>query len=376
SQEADSLLHQDQQAPTSLFSNFVSVISGARQTASQEFTRFWETLNTSKTPNRQAPLFMASSKDSHKDTSENIYNSIIPDYNRRSCIKDAEIQTDFVSEKRKYTSEVEAESRPQKLAKRNTSPPQTLHQSITFSRKRQDFDKEQESPRKIFKSTPSSPIKHDVIKGSKSVKRLTLELEEALSPRFPAYSPSESPRSKSEITKPSSPPSQEASYQLGSALSDVVSNSPNEDEDVRLNKLTETIRLTRTRVSELMASSSSPPRPSHTLTSISQDNKLSFSPPPPPPPIPSLPSPVGNRSPFSYMNGSNLTNSPIKTLTPLRHHGSPIRPNDKHKSKMRELIQLIPNVRLRKTDTIIGPDGREKPNPFWNEIYNPKRRVL
>ncbi|KAI8061851.1 uncharacterized protein B0P05DRAFT_590594 [Gilbertella persicaria] len=356
SQEADSLLHQDQQAPTSLFSNFVSVISGARQTASQEFTRFWETLNTSKTPNRQAPLFMASSKDSHKDTSENIYNSIIPDYNRRSCIKDAEIQTDFVSEKRKYTSEVEAESRPQKLAKRNTSPPQTLHQSITFSRKRQDFDKEQESPRKIFKSTPSSPIKHDVIKGSKSVKRLTLELEEALSPRFPAYSPSESPRSKSEITKPSSPPSQEASYQLGSALSDVVSNSPNEDEDVRLNKLTETIRLTRTRVSELMASSSSPPRPSHTLTSISQDNKLSFSPPPP------------------LLLSHHYHH--LWTLTPLRHHGSPIRPNDKHKSKMRELIQLIPNVRLRKTDTIIGPDGREKPNPFWNEIYNPKRRVF
>ncbi|CEP14636.1 hypothetical protein [Parasitella parasitica] len=53
---------------------------------------------------------------------------------------------------------------------------------------------------------------------------------------------------------------------------------------------------------------------------------------------------------------------------------TPLKPNDTHKSKMKELIQMIPTVRLRKTDTLIGPDGVKRPNPFWNEIYNHGRR--
>lgn len=55
---------------------------------------------------------------------------------------------------------------------------------------------------------------------------------------------------------------------------------------------------------------------------------------------------------------------------------TPLKPSEKHKSTMRELIQLIPGVKLRKTDKILGPDGKERPNPFWNEIYNRGGRKL
>ncbi|KAI8148105.1 hypothetical protein BJV82DRAFT_575219 [Fennellomyces sp. T-0311] len=41
--------------------------------------------------------------------------------------------------------------------------------------------------------------------------------------------------------------------------------------------------------------------------------------------------------------------------------------NDIHRSSMREIVQQIPNG-------CRGADGSMKPNPFWVEIYEPKRR--
>ncbi|KAI8338574.1 hypothetical protein BC941DRAFT_423248 [Chlamydoabsidia padenii] len=41
-----------------------------------------------------------------------------------------------------------------------------------------------------------------------------------------------------------------------------------------------------------------------------------------------------------------------------------------HKKSMALIIDQIPTVKLRRTDTIRGPDGQTIPNRFWNEIYN------
>ncbi|ORZ15199.1 hypothetical protein BCR42DRAFT_416611 [Absidia repens] len=45
-----------------------------------------------------------------------------------------------------------------------------------------------------------------------------------------------------------------------------------------------------------------------------------------------------------------------------------------HRNTMDVIIQQIPQVKLRRTDTIRGPDGQLKPNPFWKEIYNNGKR--
>ncbi|EPB89398.1 hypothetical protein HMPREF1544_03767 [Mucor circinelloides 1006PhL] len=100
--------------------------------------------------------------------------------------------------------------------------------------------------------------------------------------------------------------------------------------------------------------------------------------PPPPPPPPAL---LLQSSP----SPSRASVKESSTYYPPKHTPSPylqpskgitlLKPNDQHKSKMQELIKMIPCSRLRKTDTITGPDGVSRPNPFWHEIYNHGRRI-
>ncbi|GAN04210.1 hypothetical protein MAM1_0057c03670 [Mucor ambiguus] len=99
-------------------------------------------------------------------------------------------------------------------------------------------------------------------------------------------------------------------------------------------------------------------------------------PPAPPPPPQSTSSSPSRLS--SYKEAS--------TYYPPKHTPSPylqpsngitqLKPNDQHKSKMKEVIKMIPHFNLRKADTIIGPDGVSRPNPIWLDIYDPKRRRL
>ncbi|KAI8369474.1 uncharacterized protein BYT42DRAFT_584587 [Radiomyces spectabilis] len=49
-------------------------------------------------------------------------------------------------------------------------------------------------------------------------------------------------------------------------------------------------------------------------------------------------------------------------------------PSSQHKDTMQKIVNAIPHVRLRRTDTITDPDGITRPNPFWNEIYKKSRR--
>ena len=41
---------------------------------------------------------------------------------------------------------------------------------------------------------------------------------------------------------------------------------------------------------------------------------------------------------------------------------------------MQKVVEQIPNYKLRRVDMIPSADGSLKPNPFWIEIYEPKRR--
>ncbi|KAL9546738.1 hypothetical protein MBANPS3_006515 [Mucor bainieri] len=112
--------------------------------------------------------------------------------------------------------------------------------------------------------------------------------------------------------------------------------------------------------------------------------------PPPPPPQPATLS-ASASSPSRVYSSSTTSTSPYRessTYYPPKHTPSPylqpssstgitqLKPNDQHKSKMKEVIKMIPHFNLRKADTIIGPDGVVRPNPIWLDIYDPKRRRL
>jgi hypothetical protein len=238
-----------------LISYFVNVISGARQTASQEFGRFWENLEhhhhniPTTTTTTTTPTSTSTATDSAattrsirtprssvkniNDTSrlnkgEHINGRIIPDHYRRGYIKDAEIQTENFEvsipsstvHKRKasgslssnYTYWTELE-RPLKKQARSVSPPAPSikeKESSTIGSLLENKDDSSLSPgtrevpwtyslsantspihRRYFQTRPAtaSPERRkettDVMTGSKSVRRLTHELESNFIPRSP-----------------------------------------------------------------------------------------------------------------------------------------------------------------------------------------------
>lgn len=241
-----------EQTRDSIFSNVVTVISGARQSAQEEFSRFWDQFSQSTGPVTSQTRVATSSKprnrisdiDTHgakKDSpnigSKTIHGRVVPDHHRgEEYFKDAEIQTEepFEEEKaereatfsikRKASSISEDNSntpaRPQKVPRQESSSQSTLpnsrrespiHSTPTpaqyspirtptstqYSPAKSPLSKL--SPRRSppVRSSPirSSPIRSSPIRSSpdnriqtgsaKSVRRLTFELEEAFSPRFP-----------------------------------------------------------------------------------------------------------------------------------------------------------------------------------------------
>ncbi|KAI9251440.1 hypothetical protein BDA99DRAFT_521872 [Phascolomyces articulosus] len=120
---------------------------------------------------------------------------------------------------------------------------------------------------------------------------------------------------------------------------------------------------------------------------------------PSPPPLLSTQSPIRHQRISTNSNSTTFTKptTSSSTTSPLRANQIPaggykvlpstpaVRtsrattalnkvPSDIHRSSMKEIVQQIPNVKLRRTDILEGPDGSMKPNPFWVEIYEPKRR--
>jgi hypothetical protein len=235
SSDSNALTNSSSASP-GLFSYFVNVISGARQTASQEFGRFWENLehhhqNTTSTTtgtstdavqNAYIPRYSIKNKNdtTRMSKGEQINGRIIPDHYRRGYIKDAEIQTESFDDilspspvhKRKANSSLSYNyqyNRPLKKQATSVSPsPAPLVPST-----KDIIDNKDDSPicsetkavpwdyslsantspiqQRQFQTRPAttSPerrkITSDVMTGSKSVRRLTHELESSFIPRSP-----------------------------------------------------------------------------------------------------------------------------------------------------------------------------------------------
>ena len=207
----------------SLFSNLVTVISGARQTANQEFSRFWDKFTHNNQNTDSAHTWFAKDMQRQKsfntatfgsqgdlariEAGQTIHGRLVPDKHRRvGYMRDAEIQTEhFIqgdsldglgfSVKRKASSlmedleEEKEKERPNKMMKSDTistSPAPVVH-SVTTVRSPIQSSPMRSTPQHSFSPARSSPESSNHIRtGSvKSVKRLTFELEEAFSPRFP-----------------------------------------------------------------------------------------------------------------------------------------------------------------------------------------------
>lgn len=254
-------------APPSIITYFVNVISGARQTASQEFGRFWENLehhhqhsllatdavtdtgtDTSTARNIRTPRSSSKNKSdaSRLNKGEHINGRIIPDHYRRGYIKDAEIQTErfdaatppSIVYKRKASNALSSNceykadlDRPFKKQAQSVSPPtycaSTKGKEAAMSDISPTCPSPREVPSKLSLSTHTSPIRHqhhfqtrpataspeqrrvsrDVMTGSKSVRRLTHELESSFIPRSPmspclnTKTPSSSPHQQQQQDK-------------------------------------------------------------------------------------------------------------------------------------------------------------------------------
>lgn len=225
-EEQDTTIHHEQQ-DTSFFSDLATAISGAKQTANQEFGRFWGKFVSGKpSPTHIKHSTLSRHKPTQNDISrmkarKNIQGRIIPD--NKGYMKDAEIQTDVDAipvTRRKRSPDEETLHRPAKMSRSdltpfsasNHSPPEPPRfSSQPINDVVYIFD-DNETPKALNRKplvtrpirsplirksivgsvTPvrASPERPDIVTGSsKSVKRLTFELEEALSPRFPISSP-------------------------------------------------------------------------------------------------------------------------------------------------------------------------------------------
>lgn len=302
---------------SSYFNDFVTVISGARQTANQEFNRFWEkfgfnkassnnnsytssSVQTSTTMNNNSSsrkMIRCNSREEQESSfisrnksdiarmrnGQDIYGRIIPDTNRRGYIKDADIQTDDVAKEKEeefaslpslsspplavqHQAEATTKqdtprttnkrkpspisssdgllSRPQKMLKTDATPPSSLSPlrpttTATASKAENEEIRVKQSPSSTRHFIPNSsplnlsPIKLSPIKlsperknsivtgSSKSVKRLTSELEETFSPRFPhPYLPT---------TTTAKPTPRRIFSTLGSETSSVAASERNQD---------------------------------------------------------------------------------------------------------------------------------------------------
>ncbi|KAI9023610.1 hypothetical protein CLU79DRAFT_749329 [Phycomyces nitens] len=59
----------------------------------------------------------------------------------------------------------------------------------------------------------------------------------------------------------------------------------------------------------------------------------------------------------------------VRQLNGVQAH----KPDQRHKNTMRNIVEEIPKVKLRRTEMILDTGGELKRNRFWDEIYNSKR---
>ncbi|KAG1096083.1 hypothetical protein G6F42_018431 [Rhizopus arrhizus] len=263
--------------PENIFTNIYNVIAGARESASQEFTRFWESLGHGQRPYSSSSAAIqarkikppTSLKNRQFSRNSSINGRFLPDDNVRGIVKDVEIQTDddllqqsslSIPHKRsastfeeyhipfpvkksiKKTSFSVAEPDPSSeqpafLSRRidttdNASnesqqePKEEEEVSIPHTQPVNNKGKEPSSPlrppptvslspkrrpmRKAVSLSPNRPSSsstagrftpspnRDIRTGSKSVRRLTMELESQFSPKFPSpFSPQKKQRQES-----------------------------------------------------------------------------------------------------------------------------------------------------------------------------------
>ncbi|KAI7906255.1 uncharacterized protein BX663DRAFT_499402 [Cokeromyces recurvatus] len=209
----------------------------------------------------------------------------------------------------------------------------------------------------------------DIPSPSKPVMRLALELEEAISKLSPVRQEYKSRKSIESNNDKSIPVTD--NNNKSSSDSTQKTSLTNEELDLRVEALERKVKYVKSKVMEFTNSFDNhlpSPTSSHLIKENEGNTDLGdvvrdqqkYT---PPSYHPSFLSTYENpKVPKSYSDKPQQSNN--KSLL------------DSHKHKMRQLLPLIPNVKLRKTDTILGPDGVMKPNPFWMEIYNPRRRAI
>ncbi|KAI9280730.1 hypothetical protein BY458DRAFT_487283 [Sporodiniella umbellata] len=477
---------EDQQAERSLLSNFVNVISGAKKSATVEFDKFCENIGWKAKP---TPVIVHNKHDIARiQARQSIHGRILPDEYRHIIGKDVEIQTDefppeeLESYKRRLSSSdmsvdrLSEEYRPVKMNKsRHTpvSPIKERHKSASPIKERHTehtkFSKESDTEHSVANANNSSNAaltslindyndymdiepRNSITNSSKSVKRLTSELEKIFSAQHPptfkkaktehkteqkepeteqAYVPKAERYSTKLTEKTWEPKTKRRSVSSAESLASIIEGdirgsvaqtgttttqvpppppppllpsmqreiehkqaSFNASEKLRFEE--ERMLLLEKKLGDIHyqmnsfvdRNSNQSPIPSHTILGPQPIaiSPMSASPMRPASSLRSV-SPINNSAATPIRNTLNLTSSPqinnFHTSSPVRDlishiqgSSSPIpKPTEKHISKMRVLIQQIPMFQLRKTDTIIGPDGEEKPNPIWHEIYG-KRRTL
>ncbi|KAI9482654.1 MAG: hypothetical protein EXX96DRAFT_555168 [Benjaminiella poitrasii] len=295
---------------------------------------------------------------------------------------------------------------PERISTSDSISLSTTKKSIDdpLSLSTEDQDKKQKAINLTRKSTiPSNEV--NMTPSSPSVKRLAQELEEAISRSYERTSTQQnretiivSPmKNMNHLVEDGSSPKNVEQQKRKASLTDA-------ELDLRVDALEKKVRYVKERVMEFSNSFAeeaiTSPIPSSSVNPV--DNKrTSFSkvltsrkqdvstPSIPSTHSPTQHSPILTRrqsmplSPIrnqSYKPSSFYSNEQQQQQShsnSLSHWQNLSRTTiDSHKSKMRNIIPLIPHVKLRKTDTIIGPDGTQRPNPFWNEIYNRKRRAL
>ncbi|KAG1138503.1 hypothetical protein G6F37_010473 [Rhizopus arrhizus] len=416
---------EEEQKDPSLLTSFVNVISGAKQSATIEFDKFCENIGWRPKPK---PVVIRNKYDMVRvQAGQSIHGRILPDRHRHNYVKDAEIQTDDISEEEfeglKRRSSVSSisidremeEHRPTKMLRRDYTKSiqrpneemisnQLLKENI-MQRPNDDISTCFDSVGESSNNRYAVQSKVNFTTGSKSVKRLTSELEKIFSAKQPpsfkktkvehnSERKNENIESKIEknetkeekqITKhitPKAPPPPLPLLPSAQEPRTQKQGYSTASEQLKLEE--ERMRLLEKKLGDIhskmndfaIRTPNDSPIPSHTVPA-SQHMSIS---PNRASPIRQISTPITKRSSFGSISSpraSYNTPSPIKDVSKIfQETPSPIpKPTERHISKMRVLIQQIPMVQLRKTDKIIGPDGLEKPNPVWHEIYGKKRRV-
>ncbi|KAG1443770.1 hypothetical protein G6F56_010552 [Rhizopus delemar] len=214
---------EEEQRDHSILSNIVEVISGAKQSATTEFDRFCENIGWKP---KTRPVLVRNKRDKTKvQAGESVHGRIVPDGSRRKIGKDMEIQTDDISQQKEFeTLKRRPSTRNMDGLNEDHRPTKIIKQAhfVSISRRgesvrpvqfpREDTMTPVQSPIKnilqqpttnkgsgssgsetgYYNTAPSTFVnnygdsmdlepREKILTGSKSVKRLTSELEKVFS---------------------------------------------------------------------------------------------------------------------------------------------------------------------------------------------------